>query len=200
MMRLSIVAIVSVLGALWLFLLLRQPTIPDPSPKFPQNFVLYDAPTPSPGLTFYNGAGKKIQLADFRGKVVLLNIWATWCGPCRREMPTLDRLQVKLGGPAFEVVALSIDRAGPNAVRRFYREIGIKNLDLYIDSTGETLLALSLSTVGIPTTLLIDPDGQTAGHLLGPAVWDTPNMVAFLKRQIPNMMKPDRARDAGMDN
>ena len=189
MMRLSIAIIVSALGALWLFMVLREPPIPNPSPKSLQNFVIYDVPNAPRRLTFNNDAGEIIQLADFRGKVVLLNIWATWCVPCRHEIPTLDQLQSKLGGPAFKVVALSIDRTGPNTVRSFYDAIGIKNLDLYIDSTGEIPVALSLNAEGIPATLLINPNGETAGHLLGPAEWDTPNMVAFLKRQISNMVK-----------
>jgi thiol-disulfide isomerase/thioredoxin len=147
---------------------------------------VHEKPRPLRELVFENGGGKKIKLANFRGKVVLLNIWATWCGPCRREMPTLDRLQAKLGGPAFEVLALSIDRAGPGAVRRFYREIGIKNLALYIDSTGKT--SPTLSIVGLPTTLLINREGQEVGRLVGPAEWDTPKMVAFLKGLLPNLI------------
>lgn len=193
--------IVSGLGALligtWLFLtlrqpttkiILRQPTLQAPSLYGSKNFALHEKPRPLPELAFHNRDGKKIKLADFRGKVVLLNIWATWCGPCRREMPTLDRLQATLGSPSFEVVALSTDRAGMDPVRRFYREIGIKNLDLYIDSTGKTSPLLSI--VGLPTTLLINGEGLEVGRLVGPAEWDTPNMVAFLKKYLPNPSNP----------
>src|SRR5207245_6917681 len=82
----------------------------------PQNLVLYDAPKPVPDLGFEDGSGKALRLADFRGRVVVLNLWATWCLPCRKEMPTLDRLQAQLGGSAFEVVAISIDRGGMKVV------------------------------------------------------------------------------------
>ena len=94
----------------------------------PENFVLPDTPKPLPEIAFVDGEGKVGALADLRGKVVLLNIWATWCLPCRKEMPTLDRLQAQLGGPDFEVVALSIDRRGVEKARKFYAEIGIQHL------------------------------------------------------------------------
>ncbi|TIX34583.1 MAG: TlpA family protein disulfide reductase, partial [Mesorhizobium sp.] len=80
-------------------------------------------------------------------------IWATWCAPCRKEMPTLDRLQAKLGGPDFEVVALSMDRAGPEIVKKFFAEIGIKHLALSIDASGKAMFAIG--SVGLPATLLI---------------------------------------------
>src|SRR3546814_10648910 len=93
---------------------------------------LHDAPRELPDVHFMDGSGKRLSLADFRGKLVLLNLWATWCGPCREEMPTLDRLQATLGGSDFEVVALSIDRAGMGVVDAFYAEIGVKSLARYI--------------------------------------------------------------------
>src|SRR5262249_34528033 len=118
-------------------------------------------------------------LADFKGKVVLLNIWATWCGPCRKEMPALDRLQAALAGPDFEVVALSIDRGGMDAVRKFFADIGIRNLAMYLDSSGQALR--TLSALGLPTTLLIDREGREIGRLIGPAEWDSPEMVEFVR-------------------
>jgi thiol-disulfide isomerase/thioredoxin len=145
----------------------------------PQNFVLRDAPGSVPELQFTDGEGRPRALADFHGKVVLLNAWATWCLPCRREMPTLDRLQASLGGPDFEVVALSIDRGGVDVVRKFYTEIGIQHLAIHIDSSGKA--GFALATAGLPTTLLIDRQGQELGRLIGPAEWDAPDMVAFLK-------------------
>jgi thiol-disulfide isomerase/thioredoxin len=143
------------------------------------NFVVHGAPRLVPVLPFADGEGKAIDLDAFRGKVVLLNIWATWCGPCRKEMPTLDRLQAALGGPDFQVVALSIDRAGLEPVRKFYAEIGIRNLALYIDSSGKA--AITLNAFGLPATLLIDRQGRELGRLIGPAEWDTPEMIAFLR-------------------
>src|SRR3546814_1033360 len=98
---------------------------------------LHEAPRTVAELRFNDGNGKSVTLTDFRGKIVLLNIWATWCGPCREEMPTLDRLQERLGGPEFEVVALSIDRAGIGVVSEFYAEISVQHLAKYIDESGK---------------------------------------------------------------
>lgn len=148
----------------------------------PQNFVLREKPQPVPEIRFADAEGRVRMLADFRGKVVLLNVWATWCVTCREEMPTLDRLQAALGGPDFEVVALSIDRAGPEAVRRFYTEIGIQHLSLRIDASAQAMSTLGV--VGLPTTLLIDRQGRELGRLIGPAEWDTPEMIAFLKSAV----------------
>jgi thiol-disulfide isomerase/thioredoxin len=143
---------------------------------------LHEAPQPIPDIRFQDGESRSLTLADFRGKVVLLNIWATWCGPCRREMPTLDRLQATLGGPDFQVVALSIDRAGMKVVSAFYAETGIEHLARYIDESGRTTQPLKVP--GLPTTLLIDREGREIARHVGPAEWDTPAMVAFFKQQL----------------
>ena len=137
---------------------------------------------PLPELTFQDGAGRARSLADFRGKVVLLNVWATWCAPCREEMPALDRLQAKLGGPGFEVVALSIDQQGPQVVRKFFAEVGVKALEPYIDPAGAA--AFKLATVGLPTTLTIDRAGREIGRHVGPKAWDAPDVVEPLRRTI----------------
>lgn len=144
----------------------------------PRNFVLHAAPKPIPAVSFEDDQGRPRSLADFRGKVVLLNIWATWCPPCRREMPSLDRLQSRLGGPDFEVAALSIDRAGIDVVRRFYAEAGIRNLAIYIDSSGKA--SRELGATGLPSTLLIDREGRELGRLAGPSEWDAAGTVAFI--------------------
>lgn len=148
----------------------------------PKNFILYEAPKPIASIAFEDDGGRQRNLAEFRGKVVLLNIWATWCGPCRREMPSLDRLQGLLGGADFDVVALSIDRSGIETVRKFYDDVGIRNLPIYLDSSGKT--ARELATIGVPATLLIDRAGRELGRLIGPAEWDEPDIVQFLKRII----------------
>ena len=147
-----------------------------------RSFDLHDAPKTLPVIRFQDGDGQSRTLADFKGKVVLLNIWATWCGPCRREMPTLDRLQGKLGGSGFEVLALSIDRGGPGVVRKFFTEINIQNLTLYIDPSAKAGYALKV--VGLPVTLLLDREGREIGRLVGPAEWDTPEMVSFFRNII----------------
>ena len=146
------------------------------------NFALVDPPKALPDVRFMDGEGRNAALTDFRGKVVLLNVWATWCLPCRREMPTFDRLQGALGGADFQVIALSVDRKGLDVMRKFYGEIGIKNLAMHIDSSGKA--ARELGAVGVPTTLLIDRAGREIGRLVGPAEWDTPEMIAFIRRRI----------------
>ncbi len=148
----------------------------------PAVVTLHEAPRPVPALRFEDGGGRPLTLADFQGRLVLLNIWATWCGPCRAEMPTLDRLQATLGGPDFEVVALSIDRAGMGAVDQFYAEIGVKHLSRYIDVTATS--ARDLGAYGLPTTLLIDREGREIARHVGPAEWDTPTMTVFFRKQL----------------
>ena len=145
----------------------------------PAGFAVHESPRPLPEIQFENGQGEAMSLADFRGKVVLLNIWATWCAPCRREMPTLERLQAELGGPDFEVVALSIDRKGLPVVEDFYQELGLRDLGIYVDASGKA--SRELSALGVPTTLLIDREGNELGRLAGPAEWDSPEMVSFIR-------------------
>ncbi len=146
----------------------------------PKTMALHDAPRPLPDIAFSDEAGTPLTFNAYRGKVVLLNIWATWCGPCRIEMPTLDRLQAQLGSDRFEVVALSIDRAGAGAVRKFYDDNGIRHLVLVVDQTGRAIG--DLNVLGLPATILVEPEGKEIGRLIGPAEWDTPEMLAFLKR------------------
>ena len=136
-------------------------------------------PRAVPDIHFTDDDGRAKSLEDFRGKIVVLNLWATWCGPCRREMPTLDRLQAALGGKEFQVVALSMDRAGLPVVQRFYAEIGVKHLAIYIDSSGTT--ARQLGAIGLPVTLLIDREGREIGSLVGPAEWDAPEMLDLIR-------------------
>jgi thiol-disulfide isomerase/thioredoxin len=148
----------------------------------PRGFALHESPRPVPEIEFENGEGEAMSLADFKGSVVLLNIWATWCAPCRREMPTLDRLQATLGGPDFQVVALSIDRNGLPVVQEFYAELGLETLPIYVDQSGKAQRALSV--LGVPTTLLLDREGNEIGRLLGPADWDSSEMVTFIRGHI----------------
>lgn len=148
----------------------------------PANFAIHETPQPVPAISFQDKDGQPKTLADFAGRIVLLNIWATWCAPCRKEMPTLDRLQAELGGPDFEVVALSVDRKGPEAVRKFFNEIGIKHLALNIDTSSNAMF--TLGAFGLPLTLLIDRQGREIGRVVGPAEWDSPEMMAFIRDRI----------------
>ncbi len=142
-----------------------------------RNFIIHEAPKTVVAIQFEDADGRARSLSDFRGKIVLLNIWATWCVPCRKEMPTLDRVQTALGGADFEVVALSIDR-GMDAVRKFFAEIGIQKLAMYLDSSAKA--TRQLGAVGLPTTLLIDREGRETARLIGPAEWDSPDIAAFI--------------------
>ena len=145
-------------------------------------FTLLDKPRPLPALHFTNADGQELSLADFRDRFVLLNLWATWCVPCRKEMPTLDRLEAKLGGPDFEVVALSIDRRGLAAVQPFFKGLRLKALRIYLDQSGE--VASTLGAPGLPTTLLIDRDGREIARKIGPAEWDSPAMEGVIRRYL----------------
>ena len=139
-------------------------------------------PLDLPDLAFVDGTGATKTLADWRGKVVLLNIWATWCVPCRDEMPALDKLETKLGGKDFEVVAVNIDKGGPEKPASFLKEVGATHLALYIDPTGK--LFSTVKTVGMPTTLVIDRNGKEIGRLIGPADWASPGALALIAAAI----------------
>jgi thiol-disulfide isomerase/thioredoxin len=155
------------------------------------SFSTLKTPKPVPVLRFVDGEGREMGLEAFRGKTVLLNIWATWCVPCRLEMPTLDRLQAKLGGPDFQVVPLSIDREGLPTVKAFYEKLGLKALGVYVDRTGKA--AQELGAAGIPTTLLVDGDGNEIGRTVGPAEWDSGEVLQVLRQYVkPPAAKGDR--------
>ena len=132
-----------------------------------------------PDVRFADAQGKPTSLAAFRGRVVLLNVWATWCPPCREEMPTLDRLQSVLGGPDFEVLALSIDAGGMPVVRAFLGRAGIQHLRPYVDAFGDA--ATGFSAGGVPLILLIDRQGREVGRKLGPAAWDHPSVLQLIR-------------------
>jgi thiol-disulfide isomerase/thioredoxin len=136
-----------------------------------------------PDLAFRDASGKPITLQNWQGRTVLLNLWATWCVPCRKEMPTLDALQNRLGGPAFEVVAVNIDTRDPEKPKAFVKEIGIKNLAYYTDPDAKTFQDLKSigRAFGLPTTLLIDGHGCELGSIAGPAEWASDDAVKLIK-------------------
>jgi thiol-disulfide isomerase/thioredoxin len=136
-------------------------------------------PRPVPELTFFDEAGNEVMLADFAGDVVVLNLWATWCAPCRREMPSLDRLQAALGEDGLRVIALSLDRGDVAKVRAFFEELEIANLAIYRDPQARA--GRELGAPGLPTTIVIDRTGQEVGRLLGPAEWDSEEALALLR-------------------
>jgi thiol-disulfide isomerase/thioredoxin len=126
--------------------------------------------------------GDSVSLDDYRGSVTLVNIWATWCVPCREEMPQLNALQAELGGPKFEVVAINIDKGGAEKAKTFLEETGAKDLAFYADPTGK--LFARLKAVGMPTTLLLNSQGEEMGRLVGPADWASPEAKALIEAAI----------------
>jgi thiol-disulfide isomerase/thioredoxin len=148
------------------------------------NFILSTGTAPAPQSPFVDENGAARSLADFRGKVVLLNFWATWCGPCVREMPSLKRLQAKLGGDRFGVLALSEDRRGWEIMAPFLARLELQGLPAFHDSRGDLMRALSVH--GLPTTILFNRDGREIGRLVGPAEWDSDEAVALLRHYLVN--------------
>jgi thiol-disulfide isomerase/thioredoxin len=141
------------------------------------------SPLKVPELAFTDAAGKPTSLAAWRGRTVLLNLWATWCIPCRKEMPTLDALQDKLGGPSFEVVAVNIDTRDPDKPKRFLQEIGVRKLAYYADPSAKVFQDLKEigRAFGMPTTMLIDPSGCEIGTIAGPAEWASEDAVKLIE-------------------
>jgi thiol-disulfide isomerase/thioredoxin len=161
----------------------RQNAAADTGPPlegaFAEDFTLLDPPVPAPPDAVTDLAGRPVRLADFAGRVVLVNFWATWCAPCIREMPALDRLQAALGDAGLTVAAVSIDRGGRDAVTAFASELGLKHLALYLDPTSTLARAFGLS--GLPTSFLIDVAGRVVGGLQGEAEWDSPEAQALIR-------------------
>jgi len=143
------------------------------------NFVPAREPLDLEPIEFTDGEGNTLTLADFGGRVILLNLWATWCAPCREEMPALDALEAELGSDDFLVLALSLDRGGIEKPRAFLEEIGIEHLALYHDASGR--MGTRIGAFGLPTTLLIGRDGRSLGRLVGPAHWDDGDAVSLVR-------------------
>jgi len=146
------------------------------------DFSYFDGPKPVPPISFEDGQGKALSLADFKGRVVLVNFWATWCAPCKSEMPSLDRLQAALGGSDFIVLDLSLDRQGKAAIEPYFRDNKLAHLGIYIDREGKGFHAWQGS--GVPTSFIIGRDGRARGMLLGAADWDSPAAVELIRHFI----------------
>ncbi|MFD0914925.1 TlpA disulfide reductase family protein [Pseudahrensia aquimaris] len=136
-------------------------------------FNVSEKPTKLPAISFKDGDGTTRGIDDWSGRTVLMNLWATWCAPCRKEMPDLQALDAELGGDSFEVVAVSVDQGEPQKPKDFYNEIGLDTLGFYHDGTVDTLFTLKQASLafGLPATLLIDGEGCVLGVLNGPALW-----------------------------
>jgi thiol-disulfide isomerase/thioredoxin len=149
------------------------------------HFSLSNPRLPAPQVTVQDGDGREVSLADFRGRVVLVNFWATWCGPCLTEMPALDRLEGQLGGPDFVVVAISIDRTGKAATGPWFDRNGIRHLGLYLDPQSRAPFAfrgaLGGAQIELPVSFVLDRQGRIVGSLMGAAEWDAPEAEAMLR-------------------
>lgn len=151
-------------------------------------FRVTNRPTSLAGLSFARPDGTDVTLADFGGKLLLVNFWATWCVPCRVEMPAIDALAETHGSGDFEVVAISLDRDPPEVPAAFLDEIGIRNLDLYVDSRMETLVDVRRAggMGGLPTTVLVDRAGCLLGIMEGPAEWNSPDANRLIAAALEN--------------
>ena len=141
------------------------------------------APLRLPDLAFEDGDGKPKKLSDWRGRTVLVNLWATWCVPCRKEMPALERLQTRLGGPDFEVVAINIDTRDPEKPKDFLREANLNRLGYFSDQKAKVFQDLKAigRALGMPTSVLIDAQGCEIGTIAGPAEWASDDAVKLVE-------------------
>lgn len=144
------------------------------------------APLRLPDLAFEDGSGKPRHLSDWRGKTVLVNLWATWCPPCRKEMPALDALQGKLGGPGFEVVAVNIDTRDSDKPKQFLKDEGLTRLGNFSDQTAKIFQDLKVigRALGMPTSVLVDPHGCEIATIEGAADWGSPDAIKLITAAI----------------
>lgn len=156
---------------------------PEQSPRTGlDKLVRIKAPKLLADFTFTDESGSERKLSDFRGKVVLINLWATWCAPCKIEMPGLNRLQSELGGEDFTILPISLDFGGPDKPQRFLDANKLDHLGLYLSAS--TKLLQHFGAPGLPYTVLVDREGREIARLAGPAEWDSPEAFAIIKEAI----------------
>jgi thiol-disulfide isomerase/thioredoxin len=145
--------------------------------------VVASRPLLIPDLAFHDASGSERRLSQWRGRTVLLNLWATWCIPCRKEMPALDQLQAKLGSPQFEVVSINIDTRDADKPRAWLKEVGVTRLGYYADSSAKVFQDLKLvgRAIGMPTTVLVNPQGCEIGTIAGPAEWASEDALKLVR-------------------
>ncbi|MFP6757829.1 MAG: TlpA disulfide reductase family protein [Alphaproteobacteria bacterium] len=140
-------------------------------------FTWHDEPRDIPDLVFIAKDGSPVPIGDFRGRTLLINLWATWCAPCLREMPMLDRLALATAGAGFEVIALNQERGGLEAALPYWQEHGFTGLSLYLDDGLKS--GRALAATGLPLTVFVDAEGRELARLEGVAEWDHPDMIAY---------------------
>ncbi|MGY3547838.1 thiol-disulfide isomerase/thioredoxin [Bradyrhizobium sp. USDA 4472] len=145
--------------------------------------TMASAPLKLPDLTFEDADGKPRKLSDFRGKTLLVNLWATWCVPCRKEMPALNQLQTKLSGPDFEVVAINIDTRDPEKPKNFLKDANLTRLGYFTDQKAKVFQDLKSigRALGMPTSVLVDPQGCEIATIAGPAEWASDDALKLLR-------------------
>jgi thiol-disulfide isomerase/thioredoxin len=162
---------------------LASPALANVGPELLQGtlakFQLAKPPKPLPELAFNDADDKPLKLADYKGKAVLLNFWATWCAPCVKEMPSLDRLQAQMGKDNFVVLPLSLDGPSRPKVAPFYEDKKLSHLGVYFDKGRKAMQALDVSI--LPTSILVDGQGREIGRLEGEADWTQPEAAALMK-------------------
>jgi thiol-disulfide isomerase/thioredoxin len=150
-------------------------------PQLPSVALLvHDTPRQLPDFKFSDGSGKSLSLSRFRGTFILVNVWATWCPPCKEEMASLDHLASLVLDIELKILPISIDVSEFGGVRAFYLQLGLKKLPIYVDPSKKVMDALAIT--GIPTTLLIDREGREIARMVGPAQWDSPESVKRISK------------------
>ncbi len=147
-----------------------------------RKLVLHDTPVAVAAVPFEAFDGSEMTLESYKGQFVVLNFWATWCAPCRKEMPTLSGLQAELGGENMTVVTVATGRNQPQAMQAFFDDIGVDNLPLHRDP--RQTLARNMGVLGLPITVILNPDGQEIARLQGDADWNSDNARAILSAMI----------------
>src|SRR5262245_43659599 len=147
-------------------------------------FKLTRPPKPMPDLEFLDADNKPVRLADFTGQARLINLWATWCAPCVKEMPSLDRLQANMPRDRFTILPISLDGPTKAKVAPFYKERDLSNLPIFYDKGRKAMSTLDVTL--LPTSILVDPAGRELGRLEGDADWDTPDGLALMRAAMAN--------------
>ncbi|MEX1147936.1 MAG: redoxin family protein [Sphingomonadales bacterium] len=153
-------------------------------------FIAVEAGARTPDHPFVDADGQSFTFDDFAGRVLLVNFWATWCAPCRHEMPALDRLQQALGGDDFTVMAISIDNNGPSVAEPFLRDVNVEHMAIFYDS--RRALSRAWAVHGLPVTVLLDRQGRELARLVGPAEWDSADARALIEAAISQQDLPQQ--------
>lgn len=144
--------------------------------------LLFQGPFEVSDVAFTDTGGGEYRLSDFSGRHVLVNFWATWCAPCRKEMPMLAELQREFGGDAFEVVTIATGRNSVPTIERFFEEVGVDNLPVYLDPKSK--LGRDMDVLGLPITVILDPEGREIARMRGDAEWNSESAKAVVRALI----------------